>query len=275
MECPSCQAQIDEGSVVCPHCEAVVDPSLLNAMPPEGDGEETNRPPVKASEKPKVRKVVKKAGDRPSSGAAPAVKRSSRQSMPEAPPPAKAKKAADWRDAVPDEEWGNSRAPAAEVAPKEKTLDADDYLGQFKRFVARLNLADKLGFFGAVATFVSCFLPWRDSVAEGDTLGVGSAGFLVVLTAMATAGAVIMRTSKSNKINGMLLWVVQLGASGFGILWCFVCIRLAWDSTLVHAAIGNAQVWASKPSFGVYFAILAGAVSVVGTVLGLKESQPQ
>lgn len=277
MECPGCQAQIDDAAVVCPHCEAVVDPSLLNAAPPEQDGDDTGRQePLKPKSQPKVRRVVKRADGSAAkaTGAKSAPKRAGTARMPEAPPAGEKPKRDDWRQSVAAEDWGPDRgAPVA--APRQKTLDADDYLGHIKQFVTGLTLADKIGFFGALATLVACFLPWKDSVTEGDVLGVGSAGFLVALTSLAGMMGVIMRSQQSVKVNAMLLWVLQLGSAGFGMLWCFICIRLAWDSTQVHAAIGNEMVWASKPAFGVYIAILTGAATIVGTVLGLKESQPR
>jgi hypothetical protein len=72
-------------------------------------------------------------------------------------------------------------------------------------------------------------------------------------------------------VNPLLPWVVQLGGTGFGSLWCLVYVKMSWDSTLVRSPYGNFDMWASKPSFGVIFGFIAGVVGALGSVAGLKD----
>ena len=55
-------------------------------------------------------------------------------------------------------------------------------------------------------------------------------------------------------------------------MWCFVYTAMSWDATLARAPVGNYEMMVSKPSIGVFLAIIGGCVSVLGTFFGLKGS---
>lgn len=152
----------------------------------------------------------------------------------------------------------------------DKAIDPDDFLSGMRLFVESLSTGDKLAFFGAVATVLSCFFPWKETVSEGDVLGLAGPGLVTFLMACGTLVALTVRVNRSLKVNELLLWAAQLGALSMGILWAVVSITQSWDPTLARAVEGNQEVWVSKPSFGVILAVLAGGLTGVGTVLGLK-----
>lgn len=261
MQCPSCHAKVPDETVVCPKCDAVVDASLLNLEP----GPSTPKPGRTGA-----RRVVRKDGKKKKRPAA----------APEPTPPQ-----GDWRSKVSQEDW-NAGAPSkappdaepnvepmlgVEVAKYKNSLD-EDFILDAKSFMASLSSPDKFAFFGAVGMVIACFFPWKETVVEGDELGLLGYGVIVFLL-----GGIVMTTIAARtlhmipKLNPLFIWVAQLGAASFSVLWALVCIKLAWDSTLARASIGNEEIWVSKPSFGVFLALIAGVVALLGTALGLKE----
>lgn len=154
----------------------------------------------------------------------------------------------------------------------DKGLDPEDVMGDARRFIYELSSADKLAFFGAATMFLACFFPWKETVVEGEVLGLMSMGIVVfALSAVALASIAIRSRKTFGNLSPIVPWVAQLGAIGFGELWCLVYMRLSWDSTLARSPVGNFEMWVSKPSFGVILAFLAGIVAALGTIFGLRE----
>lgn len=284
MKCPNCNSTVADDAAVCPKCDRVLDPSLLDASPPEDDGDvETTSPrpqmragaPARPATKPGVKKVAKKPG----APGKPAAKKpgapSGARRMPDAPPPVKreTKPKEDWRKSVSEEDWNQMpQGPKKEFVP-DKAMDPDDVLGDAKSFIFELSIADKLAFFGTVAMFIACFFPWKETVSEGEVLGLTSGGIVVFGLSGVAAAMMVIRVRKIfPKMNPLFPWIAQLGAVGFGMLWCLVYVKASWDSTLARSPIGNYEVWVSKPAFGVIFAFLSGAVAGLGTLFGLKDS---
>jgi hypothetical protein len=274
MMCPSCNQTVADDAAVCPKCDTVLDPSLLDAAPPEYDdaGDDTGAgaaPPPRPAARPAPRPGGPK---RPASGARkPAAKRPARR--PEAGPPPSAKPR-DWRDDLSDEDkLAMARVPESAVFVPDKALDPDDLMGEAKRFIIDLSVADKLAFFGSVTMFLSCFFPWKETVREGDVLGLTSLGIVVFVLAGIAMAAIAGRVrTLFPKVNPLILWIGQLGAVSFAGVWCLIYMKLSIDQTVVRAPIGNEEIWASKPTFGVILALMSAGVASVGTVLGLKET---
>lgn len=284
MKCPNCNATVADDAAVCPKCDTVLDPSLLDAAPPEeDDGEPTGPRPqmrqgARPATKPGVKKVASKPGRPGTPGAGkpvakkPAGERKSR--MPEAPPPVKreTKPKDDWRASVSQEDWNQMPQGKKQEFVPDKAMDPEDVLADAKSFIFELSIADKLAFFGIVAMFIACFFPWKETVADGEVLGLTSGGIVVFGLSGVAAAMMVIRVRKIfAKMNPLFPWIVQLGSVGFGLLWCLVYVKSSWDSTLARSPIGNYEVWVSKPAFGVIFAFLAGAVAGIGTVFGLKD----
>lgn len=275
MKCPSCDKDVSDDAAVCPHCDAVLDPSLLDAAPPEDDGSDEAPPPPRARAAPPkgARRPVSKApGARPGApkkkrpaGARPAPRRA------ETPPPAPKKD--DWRSQVSEEDWKASQVAERPAFEVERTLDAEDWMGQTKHYLLGLPLADKLALFGTGVMTLSTFLPWRETVSHGEQLGVFTTGALVTLLSGAALAGIIVRTKKlMPKLNPLVPWIAQLGLVGVAAVWClFDTAVLSWDSTLAQSRIGNFQMWVSKPSIGLISALLSGVVSLLGTIFGLKD----
>lgn len=276
MECPACNQEVADDAAVCPHCDNVLDPSLLDASPPD---EDAPPPPPRRPARPPTRpggakKVGAKPGapgvkKRPPGAKPPPPKRKPPSDDDDAPPPSKKQ---DWRSQLSEEDWKENAGRAPEAFVVDRTLDPNDAMAETKRYLVELPLSDKLALFGAGTLLISTFLPWKETVAEGDVLGVLSSGVLVtLLSALAVAG-IILRTKKiSTSLNPLLPWIAQLGATGFAGLWCLVYMKTAWDPTLARSPIGNYEVWVSKPVFGLFLALIAAIVSIVGTIFGLKD----
>jgi hypothetical protein len=145
-------------------------------------------------------------------------------------------------------------------------------LADIKHFVLELGQSDKLTFIGACVTVLLSFIPWKSTATDGDILGLVSLGAFVLLAALATIAAVAVRVRKvMPQLNPIIPWLLQLGASGFAIIWCLVFIKISWIGQQVPADIGNEMVPLSSPSAGVFLALLSSIVSMAGTLMGLKE----
>lgn len=275
MQCPSCDNEVADDAAVCPNCDAVLDASLFDVAPPD---ENAPPPPKKPAGRP-LTKGVKKVAPRPATAAKPGVKKKPTGARPAVkkkpveedyePPPAKK---ADWRDELSEADWQENAGRAPEKFVVDRTLDPDDAMVATKRYIFELSLADKLALFGTGVMVLATFFPWKETVAEGDVLGVFSSGILVTIFGSAALAGIIIRTRKAMpNLNPLLPWMAQLGAVGLSGVWCLVYMKLSWDSTLAQSTIGNYQQWVSKPSFGLILALLSAITSIVGTIFGLKD----
>ncbi|MBX5482887.1 MAG: hypothetical protein IRZ16_13755 [Myxococcaceae bacterium] len=145
-------------------------------------------------------------------------------------------------------------------------------LAEAKIFVRDLPTSDKLAFIGAAIAVLVSFLPWKETFSEGEVLGFVSLGFAAFVSNLATLGAIVVRVRKAMpRLHPVIPWLVQLGMICFGIVWCLIFIKISTDDRMTAALIGNQMVPASKPSFGVYLALLMEMVALAGTLMGLKE----
>lgn len=256
MQCPNCRAVVPDDVVVCPRCDAVVDPSLFDAQP---------GPP-----KPNpARSGAKRRGRKPGTSKA---KRSD---------------AGDWRSRVSAEDWraggpdqtgpdrpsepGVDPLLGLEVAKYQPTFD-DELLGDAKSFLKSLSRSDQVALWSAVGMAVACFFPWRETVAEGEVMGLLSHGVIVFVLAGVLLATIAIRTRRRRpNINPLVVWAAQMGAASLSALWILICLKLWWDPTLVRAPFGNDEMWVSKPSLGAIAGLFCALTSVVGTVLGLQE----
>lgn len=267
---------VADGEAICPKCDAVVDPSLFDNKPPEADGEtEPAARPLRtgtAGKKPLPKRPPGAGGKRTgNTGMKPAVKRTG-PSMPEAPGrkvrEAPAEPRPDWR--VKDDP--NRPAPAPISGSGYHMVDPEDLWGDVKGFVAELTMADKLAFIGAFTAMISCFFPWKDTIMEGDILGLMSLGAAVFAVTVVIIVAIFIRVRKvMPRLHALVPWLIQFGGSCFCIVWCLVYIKLALDTTMARSPIGNFERWVSSPSAGVYIALLMSVLMLAGTLLGLKE----
>ncbi|WP_239470621.1 hypothetical protein [Archangium violaceum] len=151
------------------------------------------------------------------------------------------------------------------VAPEQVIED-------FRDFVGVLGLSDKIAFAGSCVVILSAFLPWKETAEEGEILGLMSLGLMAVLAAAGILGSIAVRVRRLlPNLNVLIPWLVQLGLSVFGVLWCIIFMKLAYDATEVPSPIGNATIMNSSPSMGVFIGMLGALTSLAGTLLGLKE----
>ena len=280
MTCPSCGEQVADGVAICPKCDAVVDPSMFDNKPPEEDGPtlpvarplrasgvKKKRPSTGASGA--VAALPKKTGN---TGVKPAVKkdRPGGQGMPDAPQ----RKLKEAPVARPD--WRVKDEPRLPTAPPGQSgyhmVDPEDFWGDVKSFVSDLTLPDKLAFIGAFSAMISCFFPWKDTISDGEVLGLMSLGAAVFGVTVVIIIAIIIRVRKvMPALHALVPWLIQFGGACFCIVWCLVYIKLALDTTMARSPIGNFERWVSSPSAGVYIALLMSVMMLAGTLMGLKE----
>ncbi len=272
MMCPACNTEVDDDAAVCPSCDNVLDPSLFDASPPDEDAPRAP-PPRRVAPKSGARPGVKRPATKPAVGGVkkkPAARPAPRRTDDDEPPAPRPRQ--DWRSQVSEEDWKANEGKAPEKFVVDKTLDANDAMVQTRQYLADLSTADKLALFGTSLLLLATFLPWRETVSEGDVLGVFSSGILVTALSAGALGGLVVRTRKlMPQVNPLLPWIAQLGCVGVAGVWCLIYMMLSWDPTLARSPIGNYEVWVSKPAFGLILALLAGITSIVGTIFGLKD----
>lgn len=275
MKCPSCSTEVADDAAICPSCDHILDPSLFSDEPPP------EPKPKAAAKKPAtgVNKAVKRPG---ATGTSPAVKKAGagaakpaapRRMMPDAPgrklktPPEQRAPVEDWHEAP------RPRVdPAMMKASPSQVLDPDEAMADARNFMVSLTFSDKVAFWGAIATLFACFLPWKETVEEGESIGLLSLGALVFVANIALLAAIIIRTRKvMPRLHALVPWLLQFGTSSFSIIWCLVLIKLAVNTQKARALYGNEEVWMSKPGAGVILAVLTSIVALGGTLMGLRE----
>jgi hypothetical protein len=254
---------VSDDAAVCPKCDHVLDPSLYDdgPKPPRRSGVKSASGGMKSSKpKPAVKKTsgVKKE--------APA-----RRAMPDAPP-RKLKTPPEMR--APVEDWHAPVRPLADPQAnlQSQALDPEEAMGQARNFIVALSTSDRIAFWGAVATLIACFLPFRETVGEEESLGLLSLGSLVFAAHVGLITAIVVRVRKVlPRLNALVPWLLQFATSSFSIVWCLVLIKLFVNTQKARALYGNEEVWVSKPGVGVLLALVTSIAAFAGTLMGLRE----
>lgn len=153
-----------------------------------------------------------------------------------------------------------------------KMVAPEEIISGTREFIGELSKSDKITFAGAALIGLSCFVPWKETAADGEVLGLMSAGVGALLGAGLIIGAIFARVRRTMpKINPSAIWMTQLGASFLCVLYTVVFIKTAFDSTQVPSHFGNQMTWNSSPSFGVFLGLLGAIGALVGSVMGLRE----
>jgi hypothetical protein len=135
-----------------------------------------------------------------------------------------------------------------------------------------LGRSDKIAFAGGATLLLSAFLPWKETAAEGEILGLMSLGLLAVMGALGILGSIAVRVRQwMPHLNVLIPWLAQLGLSVFCILWCILFMKVSYDATEVPSPLGHSTLMNSSPSFGVFLGLLGALTSLAGSLLGLKE----
>ena len=261
MKCPSCNTDVAEDAAICPSCDHILDPSLFSDEPPPD-------PKPKAG----VKKAVKRPGTSPSAAKKAAPKKEApKRMMPDAPG-RKVRTPPEQR--APVEDWHEAPRPRADpvLGGPSQALDPEEAMSDARNFLVALTFSDRLAFWGGVATLFACFLPWKETAVDGESIGLLSLGALVFVANIALLGVVVVRTRKMMpKVHALVPWMVQFGASSFSIIWCLILIKLSVNTLKARALYGNEEVWTSKPGAGVILAVLTSIVALGGTLMGLRE----
>jgi hypothetical protein len=148
----------------------------------------------------------------------------------------------------------------------------EEVMDDFRQFVGELSLSDKLAFAGAALVVLSAFIPWKETAADGEILGLMSQGLVAVLSAGGLMGTITLRVRRvMPRLNVLIPWLLQLVLAVFTILWCVIFMKLSSDTTEVPSPMGNAMIMNSTPALGVYVGLLGALGSLAGTLMGLKE----
>lgn len=151
--------------------------------------------------------------------------------------------------------------------------DPDELIQDAKELLGAMNTGDKVAFYGAAAIIISCFVPWKETAADGDVLGLMSTGVGAFVLAIITMSAIGIRVRQTfPNLNQVVPWMGQLLATFVTLIWCIVFIKVSSDTTLVPNDIGNEEIMNSSPSFGVFIALLGSVASLVGAFLGLRRN---
>lgn len=177
----------------------------------------------------------------------------------------------DVGDAVADP-W--SREARELEATRSPIDDPEVLLDDARSFLRELEGGDRIAFWGATLVVLSCFMPWKETAADGDFLGLISLGFISFLFAVATMVLVGLRARQvMTWVNPMLPWGAQMFCSAVTLIWSLVFLKLSSDTTLVPSPLGNAEMMNSSPSIGCFLGILGGIIAVLGGLMGLKRQE--
>ncbi|WP_338865363.1 hypothetical protein [Myxococcus stipitatus] len=295
LNCPGCGSKVAANASICSVCDYIIDGSFLSAEPPgDNDDESTganedprpapkpaaparprpgkspgSRPPPAASaDATNVRSVedIARSASQRASRPAP---RASPNAAPRRSAPAAAPAPAPAASAGPDP-W--DRANRAEEDDENNAIaNPDELIQDAKELLGAMSAGDKIAFYGAGTVVLSCFVPWKETAADGDALGLMSMGFgafLLALVVMVTIG--IRARNTFPNLNPVVPWMAQLVTTIMCVIWCVVFIKVSSDTTLVPSPIGNAEMMNSAPSFGVFIGLLGAIAALIGAFLGLK-----
>lgn len=248
---------------------------------PTSPGTTGSRPALRTGTTGSHPAVKSGTGSRPAlrtgtTGTRPAVTTGSSRSVP-AVRPASPREAP--KPEVEEEDWRIPAPPPASAAPKGQAprdnsgiVAPEEIIADTRAFVGELGRSDKITFGSACLIIVSCFLPWKETAADGEVLGLMSEGAGAVLGAALVIGAIFIRKRRTMpKLNASVPWMMQLGFSFFCILYAVIFIKISLDTTPVQSQLGDAMVWTSSPGFGVFLGLLGAIGALVGSVMGLRE----
>lgn len=294
-----------DGTSICPSCDYIIDASFISADAPQGsdDGADAGSPPPRkrpAPSRANASRPAARGGSPAPRTRAPAAEppansdatniRSMEEIVRNAPQrPARSGNTGARPAAAPRAAGGNARpapAPRREPEPAPESFNyepsprtstgqivaPEEVIDDVRNFVGVLSFSDKIAFGGAVTIIVSAFLPWKETAADGEILGLMSSGILALLCAVGIISTIAIRVRRlMPNLNVLAPWMTQLGLSIFSALFCLVFMKLSYDATEVPSPMGNATIMNSTPSFGVFLALLGALTSLGGTLLGLKE----
>lgn len=312
LKCPGCGTQVADGTSICPKCDYIIDTSFLSSEPPPEahDDEATgaSQDPRKAPPpRTNTGRVVTSTGTRRVGATGKTGSQAALKSAPGAAPGARPAGTAGSRSnirAVPSK-TGSARAvptprPAPEPEPEMELDDAEprkpllpppspargyatsntsgkivapeEIISGTREFIGELAKSDKIAFAGAALVGLSCFVPWKETAADGEVLGLMSSGVVALVGAGVIIGAMFARVRRTMpKVNPSVLWMTQLGMSFLCVLYTVVFIKTAFDSTQVPSHFGNQMTWNSSPSFGVFLGLIGAIGALVGSVMGVRE----
>jgi hypothetical protein len=273
---------------ICSVCDYIIDGSFLSAEP--ADDNDDDDEPTGAEEAPRPAKPTaptRPKGRTGSRAAVPDAEESTNiRSMDErvrsapvrvAKPARSSPRPAPRRAPEPEVEVSGDAGPdpwdRSEKAPARgnAVADPEELIHDAKELFSLLAGGDKVAFWGAAVVLLSCFLPWKETAADGDMLGLMSQGVGAFVLSLLVMIAIGLRVTNSlPKWNPVVPWVGQLVAAFTCLVWCIIFIKVSADTTRVPTPIGNAEMMNSSPSFGVFVAVLGSLAALGGTLLGLK-----
>lgn len=232
MNCPSCNNRVLDGTVICPHCDHILDTSFL------GSDITNETPPIPSPARQLTLPVATNAGGQPETAV------------------------------FPDE---NAHAASAGIsrkldqiaAPSNEAQEAvDELVANFKS----MALSQKLTVMGAAAAIASLALPWKNTLDNSDTIGLLAGGWFVGLLAALVLVAMFMR--RHPLLRHRRIHLMQ-GVAATSLLTCIACVsylKSVREWRVVRSAgllVREPTAW---PDFGVYLALVASLVMLSGAV---------
>jgi hypothetical protein len=244
MNCPSCHKQVKDDAQICPHCDHIIDASFLGDV--SGDADDDADPTVRPSP------------------TAPAANRWAKYYDEEAE---------DTKNLPKNLRSPKSAGAKADVLGSDRVVGASEQLeGMLSRFKS-LCFEDKVTFVAGALTTIMIFMPWRNTAADGDELGLLSlSGLLCLVFVFGAIVAIFGRTA--NYFPSLPRSMFPLLSVGFGGLVAITAIATgisSIDRTQVQGPLGATPVTNSMPAFGVWLTVVCAAGVIVGGILSFKR----
>ena len=309
LNCPGCKRKVADDTAICPECDYIIDQSFLAGAEDEGGPEEDEStgvgPPPRArpaAPVPKARpapvrartgsrpsappsddstnvrnmeEIAKERAQRPPTRGGPAAKPApARAPAPRRAPAPQPRDDDDDDDAAvagPDPWSRDAREPGSGRSPID---DPEVLLDDARSFLKELEGADRVAFWGAALVVLSCFMPWKETAADGDFLGLISLGFISFLFAIGAMVFIGIRVRNLMAwVNPMLPWGAQMVCTVVCLVWSLVFLKISSDTTLVPSPLGNSEMMNSSPSIGCFLGVLGAVVALLGGLMGLRRTQ--
>lgn len=236
MNCPSCNSRVPEGAFICSNCDHILDTSFLGS-------DITNE----VTPLPSTRAGAPGARSAPSAVSASGIQAAASFHDP---------------DALPTAGRVSQRLDQL-AAPSEDTKEAiDEFIADFKS----MAMSQKLTVTGAVAVIASLALPWKNTTAGDDMIGLLAGGWFVGLLAILVL--VAMFTRRQPRVRKWRLHIMQ-GVAVSSLLACIACVaymKSAYESRVVRSVGLLVRENTAWPDFGVYLALVASMLMLGGAI---------
>ncbi|MBN2497951.1 MAG: zinc ribbon domain-containing protein [Deltaproteobacteria bacterium] len=310
MKCPQCGEENPDGTMICEHCDAILDDSFLEdeedldedyasaedtpggrdtqqfaaADEEPWDEEEEDEEDVRAAAPPSAPSSGQRSFSREQMR-----KKAQQREIPE-PDEEDEEEFAEirrQREEVRkrrtaalagrpkpmriDEEKEKGKGQGLAIEASQVGKDVEGMLSKLKAFFLGLPKQDKLSLIGAGVMFLSSLFPWVEIEQQGSRIGLEMGGLFLILLAAALVALVYLRSSPDWKERAHYVLFGQLGVAGIALVFGLAKLFTSSSFTSISPADGVLRTHAGHLQFGIILAFLACGLAAGGSFWIFKQ----